>query len=75
MPPMLSSTDPVPTDPAELFQMQPFKLRELRLALGLTQAQMAEELGMHRNTVACMERGEKPISRRTERTVLLLASR
>ena len=37
----------------------------LRDALGFTQAQLADAIGMHVNTVACMERGEKPISPRT----------
>ena len=51
------------------------ELRAVRLQLGLTQLELAAQLGMHANTVSCMERGEKLISRRTERTVMLLASR
>lgn len=47
-------------------------LRALRLTLGLTQCQLADALGMHPNTVARMERGEKPISKRTEATLRLL---
>lgn len=54
----------------------PQELRTTRDRLGLTQAQLADALGMHANTVACMERGEKPISRRTTAALeLLLASR
>jgi transcriptional regulator with XRE-family HTH domain len=45
--------------------MLPADLLALREALGFTQAQLADALGMHANTVACMERGEKPISSRT----------
>jgi transcriptional regulator with XRE-family HTH domain len=45
--------------------MRPTELHAIRAALGFTQAQLADALGMHANTVACMERGEKPISSRT----------
>jgi transcriptional regulator with XRE-family HTH domain len=45
--------------------MLPADLAALRSALGFTQAQLADALGMHANTVACMERGDKPISVRT----------
>jgi transcriptional regulator with XRE-family HTH domain len=45
--------------------MTPTDLRALRERLGLTQSALADALGMHANTVACMERGEKPISERT----------
>jgi transcriptional regulator with XRE-family HTH domain len=45
--------------------VRPADLRTFRESLGLTQSQLADALGMHVNTVACMERGEKPISGRT----------
>ena len=48
------------------------KLRALRERLGFTQSQLADALGMHANTVACMERGEKPISPRTVAALELL---
>lgn len=44
-------------------------LRRHRQRLGLTQRALAEALGMHPNTVARMERGTLPITRRTERAV------
>lgn len=48
------------------------ELRQIRHALGLTQCELAESMGMHRNTVACMERGVKRISTRTARVIQLL---
>jgi len=45
--------------------MRPADLRALRESLGLTQSSLADALGMHANTVACMERSDKPISSRT----------
>lgn len=45
--------------------LEPADLRALRESLGLTQSALADALGMHANTIACMERGEKPISSRT----------
>lgn len=52
--------------------MRPDELRATRDRLGLTQSQIADALGMHVNTVACMERGEKPISPRTVASVEML---
>jgi transcriptional regulator with XRE-family HTH domain len=37
------------------------ELRSARLALGITQRQLARVLGVHPNTLACWERGSKPI--------------
>lgn len=52
------------------------ELRATRDRLGLTQAQLGDALGMHSNTIACMERGEKAITRRTATALeLLLATR
>ena len=50
-------------------------LRQLRDMLGLTQAELAERIGMHPNSVARMERGELAISARTAAAVRLLVSR
>ena len=52
--------------------MRPAELRALRESLGLTQSALADALGMHVNTVACMERGDKPISARTSASLELL---
>jgi transcriptional regulator with XRE-family HTH domain len=43
----------------------PNALRATRVALGLTQRQLALVLGVHANTVACWERGDKPIGNPT----------
>ncbi len=42
--------------------------------MGMTQAALAEALGMQRNSVARMERGEQPIMRTTELAVKYLLS-
>jgi transcriptional regulator with XRE-family HTH domain len=39
-------------------------LRHERRRAGLTQRELAERMGLHRNTVARLERGEWPISDR-----------
>lgn len=41
-------------------------LREARKAAGLSQAELAEKIGMSRETVGQMERGQAPIEVRTE---------
>jgi len=53
--------------------LKPADIRALRDRLGWTQSQLADALGMHANTVACMERGEKPISERTRAALDMLA--
>lgn len=45
--------------------MTPADVVALRARLGWTQQQLADAIGMHVNTVACMERGVKPITPRT----------
>jgi DNA-binding transcriptional regulator YiaG len=52
--------------------MRPADLRALRELLALTQSALADALGMHANTVACMERGDKPISSRTVASLKML---
>lgn len=47
-------------------------LRALRQSLGLTQQQLGDELGIHANTVARLERGELPITRRMETAIDLV---
>lgn len=49
------------------------RLRTRRTQLGLTQAGLAEHLGVHANTVARMERGELRVTPRTWRQVSGLA--
>lgn len=53
--------------------MKPAELRAVRESHGWTQSQLADALGMHVNTVACMERGDKPISSRTVAALDMLA--
>jgi len=48
--------------------------REWRQRLGLTQAQLAERLGVAPNTVARRERGERPISDEAELALRALAA-
>lgn len=43
--------------------MSPEDLKSERLALGVTQRQLAAVLGVHPNTIACWERGDKPIGK------------
>jgi DNA-binding XRE family transcriptional regulator len=46
--------------------MQPEEVKALRMEAGLSQAELAELIGMSRVTVGLMERGAAPIERRTE---------
>lgn len=52
--------------------MQGEQLKAIRKGLGWTLAKMAEELGMSETYVGQMERGQKPIERRTELAALYL---
>lgn len=61
--------------PVTLLAMSSADLRALRDVLGLTQAELAERIGMHPNSVSRMERGELAISARTAAVVRLLVSR
>ncbi|USI72733.1 helix-turn-helix domain-containing protein [Sphingomonas morindae] len=45
--------------------MRPEEMKALRKAAGLTQAEFASALGMHRVTISDMERGVAPIETRT----------
>jgi DNA-binding XRE family transcriptional regulator len=48
------------------------ELRRARASLNLTQAQLAGALGLHKNTIARIERGELPIVKQTELAVKYL---
>lgn len=48
------------------------ELRETRQSLGLSQQALADELGLSRRMIIAMEKGEKPIERRTELAVRYL---
>ena len=48
------------------------ELRSARKRLGMTQAELAEALGMQRNSVARMENGRQPVMRTTELAVKYL---
>lgn len=54
--------------------MQPDELRAIRKAANLSQGELADEIGMARETISAMERGSAPIERRTELAVLYVAS-
>jgi len=53
--------------------MQGSELRAIRKALGLNQAAFGQAMGLTGNFIALMERGEKPIERRTELAARYLA--
>jgi transcriptional regulator with XRE-family HTH domain len=48
------------------------ELRRARRRLNMTQKELGEALGIHKNSVARMERGEFPIIRTTELAVKFL---
>jgi transcriptional regulator with XRE-family HTH domain len=48
------------------------RFKQIRTALGLTQAELAKLLGVWPNTVAVWERGEKPIPGPVELSMKLL---
>jgi DNA-binding XRE family transcriptional regulator len=49
------------------------ELRHARLRLKMTQTQVGEALGLHKNTIARMERDELPVVKQTELAVKYLA--
>lgn len=55
-----------------ILAMQGEELRTIRKQLGLTQVGFAEELGLHWNTLARLERGEVTITRMVEKFARLL---
>lgn len=46
--------------------MQADEMKQIRKALGLTQQQLADQLGLSRVIIGLMEREQAPIERRTE---------
>lgn len=52
--------------------MQGDQLKAARQSMGLSQADLAEHLGLSRVFIGLMERGDKPIEARTELAVLYL---
>jgi len=52
--------------------MEGKELKQIRLKLGLTQKQMAERIGLQRNTIARMERSEIGISEPVARLARLI---
>ena len=52
--------------------MTALQLKRLRKRLGLSQHQLAQQLGLHWNSLARMERGERPITDSTAKHAQLL---
>src|SRR6218665_1620347 len=52
--------------------MQASELKAIREGLGLSQDEMAERLGLSRVMIGLMERGQKPIERRTAQAAMLI---
>lgn len=49
--------------------MQPDELKAMRKAADMTQGELGEAIGMSRESIGLMERGQAPIERRTELAV------
>ena len=50
-------------------------LRQMRRRLEMTQTELANALEMQRNSIALMERGERPVVKATELAVRFLLSK
>jgi transcriptional regulator with XRE-family HTH domain len=48
------------------------ELRKARERLNITQTELADAIGMQRNSIARMERGERPVLKHTELAVKYL---
>jgi transcriptional regulator with XRE-family HTH domain len=48
------------------------ELRQARMRLGMTQKQLAEAIGMQKNSLAMIERGLRPVMKTTELSVRYL---
>ena len=49
-------------DDRQFLQQVGFRIRELRTARGLTQAQLANSCGLHRTFIGSVERGERNVA-------------
>lgn len=49
-------------DDRQFLEQVGFRVRERRLALKLTQAQLAEKCGLHRTFIGSVERGERNVA-------------
>src|SRR5262249_1450670 len=54
------------------FTMTKGELRNARAKLGMNQTELGEAIGMQKNSIARMERGERPIMKHTELSVKYL---
>jgi DNA-binding XRE family transcriptional regulator len=52
--------------------MDKAELKKARERLALTQSELADAIGMQRNSIARMERGERPVLKHTELAVKYL---
>ena len=50
-------------------------LKQMRRRLEMTQAELADALGMQRNSIALMERDERPVVKTTELSIKYLLSK
>ena len=49
-------------DDKHFLQLLGFRLRERRVAMNMTQAELADKCGLHRTFIGSVERGERNIS-------------
>ena len=49
-------------DDKHFLQLLGFRLRERRVAMNLTQAELADKCGLHRTFIGSVERGERNVS-------------
>jgi DNA-binding XRE family transcriptional regulator len=54
-------------------KMRPDELKALRKAIGMSQQELADRIGLSRETVGLMERGQAPIEVRTALAVRWIA--
>jgi transcriptional regulator with XRE-family HTH domain len=49
-------------DDKHFLQLLGFRLRERRIAMNMTQAELADKCGLHRTFIGSVERGERNVS-------------